>query len=117
MKNSLINRIIHINKPWGYEEILETNPNYTVKRLFMKKGHQCSFQYHKKKQETIITLEGNLIILLEDGEITLNTGKSITIKPFEKHRMLAKNEDCLYLECSTSELDDVVRVEDDYDRK
>ena len=111
-----MNKIQHIDKPWGYEEIIETNPNYTVKRLFMKKGHQCSLQYHEKKKETIISLEGNLTILLKDEELILEPGQSITIEPLDKHRMLAKDVDCLYMECSTSELEDVVRIEDDYDR-
>ena len=43
-----------VKKPWGYEEHVETNERYAVKRLFMKKGHQCSLQYHKIKKETII---------------------------------------------------------------
>lgn len=96
---------------------METNPKYTVKRLFMKKGCQCSFQYHEKKQETIFALEGNLVIVLGKGELILKPGESVTILPLEKHRMSAKNEDCLYLECSTSELNDVIRIQDDYDRK
>lgn len=111
------NPIKHIDKPWGYEEILETNDKYTVKKLLMKKGHQCSYQYHEEKMETILALSGNLIIALEEGEIILSPGEVMTIKPFEKHRMLARDEDALYLECSTSELDDVIRIEDDYGRK
>ena len=112
-----INKIKKIEKPWGYEEILETSPKYTVKRLFMKKGHQCSFQYHEYKQETVTGVSGNLTIFWGDSEIILRPGESITLKPFQKHRMIAKDEDCLYMECSTSELDDVVRIQDDYGRK
>jgi len=106
-----------IEKPWGFEEILETNPKYTVKRLFMKKGHQCSYQYHKKKMETVICLSGLLHIVGEGKEKILAPGDCATIKNFEKHRMRAVEDDCFYLECSTSELDDVVRIEDDYGRK
>lgn len=108
--------IQHIDKPWGYEEILETNPSYTVKRLMMRAGHQCSYQYHEKKMETIVCLSGKLYIVGEGEDKVLNPGDVITIKPFEKHRMRAVEEDSLYLEASTSELDDVVRVEDDYGR-
>ena len=111
------NKIQHIDKPWGYEEILETNPKYTLKKLFMKKGNQCSFQYHEKKMETILAVEGDLVIVLEKGELVLKPGEVVTIKPFEHHRMFARDEDCLYLEASTSELDDVVRIKDDYGRK
>ncbi len=107
----------HIDKPWGYEEILETNDHYTVKKLLMKKGRQCSYQYHERKMETVMALLGNLVIILEDGEIILKPGESVTLQPLTKHRMVARSEDCLYLECSTSELDDVVRIEDDYGRK
>jgi len=109
-------KIKKIKKPWGYEEILETNPHYTVKRLFMKKGHQCSYQYHQQKKETIVVLSGKLLIIGEDNKRVFEPGQSITIPPLEKHRMKADKEDCLYLECSTSELDDVIRIKDDYDR-
>jgi len=111
------NKVKHIGKPWGYEEILETNPKYTVKRLFMKKGHRCSLQYHEKKQETIISLRGDLVIILNNREFVLKPGKAITILPFQKHRMFARDGNCLYLECSTSELNDVIRLKDDYGRK
>jgi mannose-6-phosphate isomerase len=106
----------HIDKPWGYEEIIETNPNYTVKKLLMKTGNQCSYQYHEKKKETILALEGELHIVLKDRVAVLKPGETMTIEPFVEHRMRAENEDALYLECSTSELDDVVRLEDDYNR-
>ena len=41
-------------------------------------------------------------------------GDILVIKPKEVHRMKAIDEDCVYLESSTTELDDVVRLEDDY---
>ena len=42
-------------------------------------------------------------------------GESITISPGLLHRMEGA-EDSVYLEASTPEMDDVVRVVDDYDR-
>jgi mannose-6-phosphate isomerase-like protein (cupin superfamily) len=111
------NIIRHIDKPWGYEEILETNEKYTVKRLMMKNGNQCSYQYHEKKLETIVVLLGILTIIGENGDRDYNVGEVITILPLEKHRMAARQGDAIYLECSTSELEDVVRISDDYGRK
>ncbi len=105
-----------IDKPWGQEEILETNPQYTVKRLLMKKGQQCSYQYHEQKVETVVVLRGVLSIIHENGELKLKPGEAITIKPGQKHRMKATKEDCYYLESSTSQLDDVIRIQDDYGR-
>ena len=53
-----------IEKPWGYEELIECNDRYVVKKLFMKKGHSCSIQYHELKTETIIVLNGTLNIYI-----------------------------------------------------
>lgn len=117
MDNNLANKIIHIEKPWGYEEILENNEKYTVKRLMMKDGCQCSYQYHEKKLETIVVLSGVLTIIGEYGEKDYIIGDVITIWPLEKHRMSARQGEVVYLECSTSELDDVIRLQDDYGRK
>ena len=105
-----------IEKPWGHEEWVEINERYVVKRLFMKKGHQCSLQYHVKKQETVVVLEGMLTLLLDGKARTMSPFDTVTIPPGLRHRMIAEHSDCLYLEASTPELDDVVRLEDAYGR-
>ncbi len=109
-----------IEKPWGYENIIENNGKYVVKELFMKKGNKCSLQYHEYKKETVYVLTGTL--LYTEGKDpaslsirTLNANDSVTIDPYTIHRMEAL-EDCLYLEASTCELGDVVRLEDSYGR-
>ncbi len=104
------------DKPWGYEDLVELNDIYAVKFLFMKKGQQCSLQHHEKKKETIIILEGELDILFKDEWKTYNKHDVLTIPPKQIHRMKASRTDCLYMECSTPELEDVVRHEDDYKR-
>lgn len=103
-----------IKKPWGSEEIVELNKKFCVKKIFMKKKHRCSLQYHKKKIETITALKGNLHIQIKNENIVLKPMQSITIKPNTKHRMKAKYSNCVYLESSTIELKDVIRLEDDY---
>jgi len=109
-----------IEKPWGYEEIIEYNKNYVVKKLFMKEGHSCSTQYHELKTETIVILEGILRIYYGDEINSLifkdyKVGEYITIQPFKIHKMQGIS-DCLYLETSTNELWDVIRLQDDYGR-
>ena len=106
-----------IEKPWGYEEWLEVNDRYVVKRLFMRRGHQCSLQYHERKKETVVVLDGTLTVLLDGEVLTIKPFDMITIPPGQRHRMRADELDCLYLEASTPELDDVVRIEDAYGRK
>ena len=109
-----------IDKPWGKEEILEINKKYMFKRLTMHKGHRCSLQYHLEKIETIFVLKGKLDILSGENKDSLNSkvyesGDYITLTPGNIHRMEAI-EDCVYLEASTPEIDDVIRIEDDYKR-
>jgi len=75
-------------------------------------------QLHKFKHETIYVLEGQLMIITSfdqgHGRILL-PGEVYIIPPGNIHRMRAR-VDTLYLEASTSELDDVVRIQDDYGR-
>ena len=109
-----------VEKPWGYEELVECNDKYVVKKLFMKADHKCSLQYHHLKRETIMVLSGELYISIGKTQDSLEkklyiAGETVTIEPYTIHRMEAK-EDCLYSETSTNELWDVVRLEDSYGR-
>lgn len=109
-----------IVKPWGSEELIEFNKKYMVKKLIMKKGHQCSLQFHKKKIETIYVLEGRLKIFFGKHAKKLKSkifqkGDAITLIPKIVHRMRAVKKS-VYLEASTPEMKDVVRIQDDYKR-
>jgi mannose-6-phosphate isomerase len=109
-----------IKKPWGFEEVIELNDRYMVKRLTMFAGHRCSLQFHTFKQETIYVLSGLLKISTGETKDSLSDrifrlGESTTIPPGLIHRMEAI-EEAVYLEASTPELTDVVRLVDDYQR-
>lgn len=106
--------IEEILKPWGKEEILEKNNHYVLKRLTMLKGHQCSLQYHEKKHETIYVIEGKLHLRVHDNWFIYKPGDFVALKPNTVHRMRAIESNVIYLEASTPELNDVVRLEDDY---
>ena len=110
-----------IKKPWGQEEVIEINDKYMVKRLTMLSGHRCSLQYHKEKKETIYVLSGVLKILQGSNQDQLQEklyypGDTLTIPPGLIHRMEGV-EDAIYLEASTPEMSDVVRLVDDYNRE
>jgi len=109
-----------IIKPWGYEKLLELNNKYVVKELFMKKGHRCSLQYHNKKKETFYVVTGKLKLYYGKSKERLKSkyfikGQFLTIKPKYVHRMEAVKS-TIYLEASTPEITDVVRLKDDYKR-
>lgn len=103
-------------KPWGKEELLENTGKYALKRITMYKNCRCSLQYHEYKTETIYVLSGKLKIIINDKDHVYEKNQFVTILPLVKHRMEGI-EDSVYLESSTCELNDVIRIEDDYNRK
>jgi mannose-6-phosphate isomerase len=108
-------------KPWGYELLYALTDKYAGKVIFIKKGQRLSLQYHRLKDETQYVLQGRALLLIEasDGKMIereFNPGQSVHIPPLTKHRDEAL-EDTILLEVSTTELDDVVRLEDDYGRE
>ncbi len=108
-----------VDKPWGYELIFAHTDRYAGKVLFIKKGARLSYQYHEKKDEAFFIDEGKVEILLDGGAgehtVVLGRGESLHLPPGTKHRTMAL-EDTLIFEVSTPELDDVVRLSDDYGR-
>ena len=109
-----------IEKPWGYELLFTHTPRYAGKLIFIRAGHRLSLQYHKEKDETMYIYEGKALLETEgsDGRrvsIQAEPGYCIRIPPLTKHRLEAI-EDTTLFEVSTPELEDVVRLQDDYGR-
>ena len=111
-----------VKKPWGHEEIWAESDRYLGKILYINKGHRLSLQYHEKKVETIRVLQGKLTLVLQDkrdGPIfnkTMVEGDTYHVTAGTIHRFCATDEDVSILEVSSPEIDDVVRLEDDYAR-
>lgn len=109
-----------LNKPWGEEEILIRADKYVVKRITITRGKRMSLQYHEQKEETIYVLSGTLIIWKSADfydHTMLGPGDVYHVQPGVVHRFGAPDQvDTIILECSTTELDDVIRIADDYGR-
>lgn len=109
-----------VEKPWGYELRFAHTERYAGKLIFIKAGHQLSLQYHNTKDEALLVHSGTLELVLGKGDEqtveTLGPGQSWHITPGTVHRFRAMSDVELF-EVSTPELDDVVRIEDDYGRQ
>lgn len=110
-----------VEKPWGFELIWAHTERYVGKLLVIQAGRRLSLQYHRQKDESIYVLRGSLRLHLEDeaGHLrveTLGPGTHRRIPVGRRHRFEAV-ERVELMEVSTPELDDVVRVEDDYGRE
>lgn len=107
-------------KPWGREIWFAQTDNYAGKILEVKKGHRYSLQYHEKKHETQYVVSGQAKFTYGTEkeklqEKILNKGDKIEIQPYTIHRLEAI-EDTIIFEVSSPELDDVVKLDDDYGR-
>ena len=109
-----------VDKPWGYELRFVRTDRYAGKVLFIKAGSQLSLQYHEKKDEAFYVQSGTLELVLGSGTdqtvVRMEPGSSRHITPKTVHRFRAVT-DTLLFEVSTPELEDVVRIEDDYGRE
>ena len=112
--------VLTVPKPWGHEIIWAHTDRYVGKILHVNAGQALSVQYHNHKDETIHLLSGELIYRVKLGDdlkdVALKRGESFRITPNTVHQMEAVT-DCEILEASTSELDDVVRLQDRYGRE
>lgn len=139
-----INDIKTVSKPWGEEKWIQPGSNdfpFVLKQLTLLAGNRTSLQVHKQKSESIIILEGTGRLLTyfqffdcekfinnqyskQDldfiknnlSDLPLCPGTIIHTPPGSIHRMIAVT-DLLYIEASTTELDDVIRLQDDNNRQ
>jgi mannose-6-phosphate isomerase-like protein (cupin superfamily) len=109
-----------VKKPWGEEVWFAHNDSYAGKILKISKGHRYSLQYHEIKRETQYLYSGKVKFIYGESEeslkeIVLLPGDKVDVNPPLIHRVEAL-EDSEIFEVSTPELDDVVKLHDDYGR-
>jgi len=113
--------IRRVEKPWGYELIFAHTDRYAGKILHVDAGHRLSLQFHHHKDESNYLLSGRLMLVKGTGEDDITSteigpGHVWRNLPGEIHTIEAL-EDADVLEVSTPELDDVVRLSDNYGRE
>jgi mannose-6-phosphate isomerase len=113
--------VVRVPKPWGHEIIWAHSDRYVGKILHIQAGHELSVQYHKRKDETVHLLSGDIVYRVQANngvlvDVKLRVGESFRITPGTIHQMLALT-DCEVLEVSTPERDDIVRLSDKYGRE
>jgi mannose-6-phosphate isomerase len=111
-----------VEKPWGHELIWAESEQYVGKLLFVKAGESLSLQFHSVKDESWLVQDGRAKLELGSaGDAVLRVevvgaGATFRFRPGTVHRVTAL-EDTTIIEVSTTELDDVIRLEDRYGRE
>ena len=108
-------------RPWGYYEIISDESDHKVKRICVEPKNRLSYQYHKKRQEHWFIVSGEALVTLDGKQIKLKPGDSINISKKALHRIQNPSDKrmLIFIEIQTGEYfeeDDIVRVEDDYNR-
>ena len=105
-------------RPWGSFEKFNENEQCTVKLLHIKPGSRLSLQYHNKRKEFWKIVKGSATVQVQNKQSSLKEGDDIIIPSGAKHRIQASNTGCTVLEISYGNFDenDIVRIEDDYER-
>jgi mannose-6-phosphate isomerase-like protein (cupin superfamily) len=110
-----------VEKPWGYEDILERNQDFVVKRILLRAGNRSSLQVHERKREWVEVVEGTIELTIGTDQDALekrvlSEGDVYRVPPGTIHRVLAV-DDALILEICTPGDDDIIRLDDDYGRR
>jgi mannose-6-phosphate isomerase len=120
-----LNKIYSMNyiekRPWGQFEILLDSKYCKVKKLTVNPGGRLSYQYHYNRSEVWTIVSGTATITLDDKIKWYDYGKTIKIPQGTKHRVENREQEPLiFIEVqhgSSFEEEDIVRIEDDYNRK
>ena len=107
-------------RPWGkFLNLLDTDV-CKVKRLVVYPKQEISLQYHHKRSENWVVVDGIANVILNDDEIILNPGESVYIPCGATHQLINKNDkDVVIIETQTGTYfgeDDIVRISDKYNR-
>jgi len=107
-------------RPWGRFYVLHDEPNYKLKRIEVDPGGRLSYQYHYKRSEAWTIVEGLASITLDGEKIDIKVGQTIIIPKGAKHRIENNTKKkVVFIEVQTGTYfgeDDIVRIQDDYNR-
>tara|TARA_X000001036_G_C20051937_1_gene551291 strand:+ start:161 stop:511 length:351 start_codon:yes stop_codon:yes gene_type:complete len=107
-------------RPWGRFFVIHDQPTYKLKRIEVDPGGRLSYQYHYKRSEAWTIVQGVGTITLDGIKNDYREGQTILIPQGVKHRIENKQQEkVIFIEVQTGTYfgeDDIVRIEDDYDR-
>ena len=112
------------HRPWGSFENLLDEDYCKVKRIIVKPGQRLSYQYHHKRSECWVVVQGRATVTLDGKDFEYESdnqlGNIVNIPVGTKHRVRNDEEiDLIFIETQTGTYfgeDDIVRLEDDYGR-
>jgi len=120
-KSPLVKEHVFEYRPWGYFEILKDTEFFKSKVIRVNPQSQISYQSHARREEHWTITRGSGEVVLNDEVIPVKAGSHIHIPVGAKHRIRNNTQEILeFVEVQLGSYfgeDDIVRYQDDYQRK
>jgi mannose-1-phosphate guanylyltransferase / mannose-6-phosphate isomerase len=111
---------IKVHRPWGSYQSVDNGDRHQVKRIIVKPGGRLSLQKHHHRSEHWIVVRGTAQVTVNELVKTVHENESIYIPIGAVHRLENPGKIQLELiEVQTGSYfgeDDIIRIEDDYQR-
>ena len=111
---------LKVHRPWGSYQSLDIGERHQVKRIIVKAGGRLSLQKHHHRSEHWIVVRGAALVTVNELQKMVHENESIYIPIGATHRMENPGKIPLELiEVQTGSYlgeDDIIRIEDDYQR-
>jgi mannose-1-phosphate guanylyltransferase/mannose-6-phosphate isomerase len=107
-------------RPWGYYDSIDSDSGFQVKRILVNPGAKLSLQKHEHRAEHWVVVKGSAKVTCGDKVFTLRENQSTYIPKGDVHRLENQEKiDLEIIEIQTGDYlgeDDIIRLEDDYQR-
>jgi mannose-1-phosphate guanylyltransferase/mannose-6-phosphate isomerase len=111
---------LKVHRPWGSYQSVDNGDRHQVKRITVKAGGRLSLQKHHHRSEHWIVVRGTAKVTVDELVKTVHENESIYIPIGAVHRLENPGKILLELiEVQTGSYlgeDDIIRIEDDYQR-
>jgi mannose-1-phosphate guanylyltransferase/mannose-6-phosphate isomerase len=109
-----------VRRPWGSYESLRVGETFQVKHIIVDVAGRLSLQYHHHRSEHWTVVSGTARVTVGERVFVMKANESVYIPKGDVHRLENIGDDELHLievQCGTYlGEDDIVRLEDQYDR-
>lgn len=109
-----------VRRPWGSYESLRVGDGFQVKHIIVDVAGRLSLQYHHYRSEHWTVVSGTARVTVGDNVSVMTANESVYIPKGDVHRLENIGDEELHLievQCgSYLGEDDIVRLEDQYDR-
>ena len=110
-----------VARPWGTYQVLHQENGCQVKKIVVHPGQRLSLQFHHQRSEHWIVMAGPALITVDEQEMEVDAGGHVFIPKTARHRLANRNQQqpVIIIKVQQGDYlgeDDIVRLDDDYQR-